>query len=87
MLDAVCGPVGKSWRVDKTYIRIRGQWCYLYRAVDKRGRTVDFRLSEHRDIQAAKAFFRIRKGQFNLTRKPGPTPRLPMQIAWNIALA
>jgi transposase-like protein len=47
-------PVGKSWRVDETYILIRGQWRYLYRAVDKQGRTVDFRLSEHRDIEAAK---------------------------------
>ena len=51
-------PVGKSWRVDETYILVGGQWRYLYRAVDKRGRTVDFRLSEHRDIEAAKAFFR-----------------------------
>ena len=49
---------GDSWRVDETYIRVRGQWRYLYRAVDKRGRTVDFRLSEHGDIEAAKAFFR-----------------------------
>lgn len=51
-------PVGRSWRVDETYIRVRGQWRYLYRAVDKRGQTVDFRLSKHRDIEAAKAFFR-----------------------------
>jgi transposase-like protein len=164
-------PVGKSWRVDETYILIRGQWSYLYRAVDKRGRTVDFRLSEHRDIEAAKAFFRkallrsrapmkvtldghwpshralfelrreariwhrvkvrtcpylnniveqdhraikartgpmlgfkvfanaartiarielihrIRKGQFRLIRKRGPTPRLPMSVARDIALA
>jgi transposase-like protein len=49
--------VGRSWRVDETYIRVRGQWRYLYRAGDKRGQTVDFRLSEHRDIEAAKAFF------------------------------
>jgi transposase-like protein len=164
-------PVGKSWRVDETYIRVRGQWRYLYRAVDKRGHTIDFRLSEHRDIEAAKAFFRkalatagapvrvtldghypshralfelrwearvwrrvkvrtcpylnniveqdhravkaragpmlgfksfvnaartiagielihrIRKGQFRLSRRPGPTPRLPMRMAWKLALA
>jgi len=164
-------PVGKSWRVDETYIRIRGRWHYLYRAVDKRGRTVDFRLSEHRDIDAARAFFRkalatagapmrvtldghwpsqralfllrrenriwrrvkvrtcaylnniveqdhraikaragpmlgfktfanaartiagielihrIRKGQFMLLRRLGPTPRLPTGVAWNLALA
>jgi transposase-like protein len=50
-------PVGKSWRLDETYIRVRGEWKYLYRAVDKQGNTVDFLLSEHRDIDAAKRFF------------------------------
>jgi transposase-like protein len=50
-------PVGTSWRVDETYIRVRGRWTYLYRAVDKQGLTVDFLLSEHRDISAAKQFF------------------------------
>src|ERR1051325_207184 len=43
-------PVGKSWRVDETYIRVRGMWKYLYHAVDKEGNTVDFLLSQHRDI-------------------------------------
>ena len=51
-------PVGCSWRCDETYILVRGRWCYLYRAVDKLGRTVDFRLSKTRDIAAATAFFR-----------------------------
>ena len=51
-------PVGTSWRVDETYIRVRGEWKYLYRAVDKQGNTVDFMLSEHRDIEAAKLFFK-----------------------------
>jgi len=50
-------PVGTSWRVDETYIRVHGRWTYLYRAVDKQGQTVDFLLSEHRDIAAAKRFF------------------------------
>jgi putative transposase len=51
-------PVGRSWRVDETYIKVKGRWVYLYRAVDKQGRTVDFYLSEQRDMGAAKHFFR-----------------------------
>jgi transposase-like protein len=50
--------VGRSWRVDETYVKIKGEWCYLYRAVDRAGRTVDFRLRDRRDISAAKGFFR-----------------------------
>src|ERR671938_1059741 len=50
-------PVGDSWRVDETYLKVKGQWVYLYRAVDKAGRTVDFLLSKKRDIAAAKRFF------------------------------
>ena len=51
-------PVGGSWRVDETYIKVRGQWVYLYRAVDKAGQTVDFFLSRNRDVNAAKSFLR-----------------------------
>ena len=50
-------PVGTSWRVDETYVKVKGRWTYLYRAVDKHGLTVDFLLSEHRDIATAKRFF------------------------------
>jgi transposase-like protein len=49
-------PVWVSWRMDETYIRIKGAWYYLYRAVDKQGQTIDFLLTEHRDEQAAKRF-------------------------------
>jgi putative transposase len=44
--------------VDETYIRVRGRWTYLYRAVDRQGLAVDFLLSERRDIAASKRFFR-----------------------------
>ena len=55
--QAYARPVGNSWRVDETYIKVKGQWVYLYRAVDKAGRTVDFLLSRRRDMAAAKRFF------------------------------
>jgi transposase-like protein len=49
--------VGGSWRCDETYINVKGRWTYLYRAVDKQGRTVDFLLTAKRDAAAAKRFF------------------------------
>jgi transposase-like protein len=50
-------PVGKSWRMDETYIRVKGEWRYLYRAVDKDGNTIDFLLRAHRDKTAARRYF------------------------------
>lgn len=50
-------PVCSSWHVDATYIKVKGRWTYLYRAVDKQGLTFDFLLSERRDIAAAIRFF------------------------------
>jgi putative transposase len=49
-------PVWISWRMDETYIRVKGEWRYLYRAVDKHGQTIDFLLTEHRDKAAALRF-------------------------------
>ena len=49
-------PVGKSWRMDETYIKIKGQWKYLYRAVDKEGQTVDFLLTIYRDKKAIRQY-------------------------------
>jgi IS6 family transposase len=47
-----------SWRVDETYIKVKGAWTYLYRAVDSLGQTIDFLLSPRRDAASAKRFFR-----------------------------
>jgi putative transposase len=52
------GQTGQSWYVDETYVRVKGKWCYLYRAIDADGNLVDFRLSEKRDMQAAQQFFK-----------------------------
>jgi transposase-like protein len=52
-----------SWRVDETYIQVKGEWVYLYRAVDASGQTIDFLLSPRRDAAAARRFFRKALGQ------------------------
>ena len=46
-------PTGPSWRADETYIKVKGVWHYLYRAVDKAGKTIDFMLLKNRDKKAA----------------------------------
>ncbi|SOD22606.1 IS6 family transposase [Nitrosomonas ureae] len=48
--------LGYSWRVDETYVKVKGKWTYLYRAVDKHGNTIDFYLSSTRNKKAAKRF-------------------------------
>jgi len=61
--------VGISWRLDETYIRVKGQWKYLYRAVDKAGRTVDFLLTAKRDRKAASRFLRKAIDQCSVPQK------------------
>jgi transposase-like protein len=62
-------PVGSSWRVDETYIKVGGRWKYLYRAVDRLGCTVDFLLTAHRDIAAARRFFERAIDQHDVPEK------------------
>jgi IS6 family transposase len=61
----------KNWRVDETYICVKGKWTYLYRAVDSTGASIDFLLSAKRDAAAAKRFF-----QKALSSPNHPTPRV-----------
>jgi transposase-like protein len=52
------GQAGRSWYVDETYVKVHGKWCYLYRAIDRDGNFVDCMLSQKRDMEAAKRFFK-----------------------------
>ncbi|MPY24517.1 IS6 family transposase [Shewanella sp. YLB-07] len=61
--------VSGSWRMDETYIKVKGKWVYYYRAVDKFGAIIDFYLSETRDEPAARAFFNKAINQHGLPEK------------------
>ena len=70
-LRSHCQPTNDSWRVDETYVRVKGKWVYLYRAVDSAGATLDFLLSEQRNAAAAKRFLeRVLRGDNH------PAPRV-----------
>lgn len=62
-------PVGSSWRMDETYVKLNGKWIYLYRAVDRYGDTVDFFLSKHRDKSSALSYFRKAITENNIPKK------------------
>ena len=64
--------VGRSWRMDETYIKVKGQWRYLYRAVDKQGQTIDFLLTEQRDEEATLRFLK------KAMRRPGVPETIPI---------
>lgn len=67
-------PVWVSWRMDETYIKVKGHWYYLYRAVDKTGQTIDFLLTAQRDEEAALRF--LKQTPFGRTRT------LAQRISW-----
>ncbi len=62
-------PVGSSWRVDETFVKVKGRWKYLYRAVDKEGATIDFLLTAKRDVKTAKRFFKKAIGSSAVPKK------------------
>jgi putative transposase len=59
------GKLGRRWYVDETYIKVKGRWCYLYRAIDREGNLVDSMLSATRDMDAAQRFFRSARSMVN----------------------
>ena len=61
-------PTNDSWRVDETYIKVKGQWMYLYHAVSYEGNTIDFSLSKTRDKKAAKRFFKKALRSFHVSK-------------------
>jgi len=61
--------VGRSWKMDETYIKVNGQWVYLYRAVDNDGYTIDFMLPKTRDCAAVMRFFKKAIGASGFTEK------------------
>ncbi|MCM3068243.1 IS6 family transposase [Priestia flexa] len=77
-------PTNDSWRVDETYVKVKGQWMYLYRAVDSEGNTIDFYLSKTRDHKAAKRFFKKALRSFHVSKPRVITvdknPTCPMAI-------
>ena len=82
-----------SWKVDETYVKIKGIWHYLYRAIDKEGNTLDWMLSKHRNKKAAKRFFKkllgnghtIDPGVINVDKSPTFPPALSELQATNEA--
>ncbi|PHE66556.1 IS6 family transposase, partial [Bacillus wiedmannii] len=77
-------PTNDSWRVDETYVKVKGQWMYLYRSVDSKGSTIDFYLSKTRDHKAAKRFFKKALRSFHVSKPRVITvdknPAYPMAI-------
>jgi putative transposase len=79
------GVVGRSWYLDKTYIKVSGRWRYLYRAIDREGNLLDSMLSEHRDKHAARRFLRRlidKAGQKPLRMTTDKHPAYTKALRW-----
>jgi len=76
-------PTNDSWRVDETYIRVKGKWVYLYRAVDSTGATIDFLLSAKRDVAAAERLLAKALGGEN---HPAPRKRSTWTVLRHMTL-
>ena len=75
-------PTNKSWRVDEAYIRVQGRWCYLYRAIDSTGATIDFLLSALRDAARPPRACSARRSAIHRIRNPASsTPIRPVSTA------
>jgi putative transposase len=72
-------PVGSSWRLVETYVKVKGNWKYLYRAVDKAGATVDFLLTAKRDRKAAQRFYARQSVSMARQRRSRSTKAAPTQ--------
>ena len=83
-MEELRAPCRLVLRVDETYIKVKGQWRYLYRAVDKQGQAVDFLLSKNRDRAAAVRFFKKRSAITRSRRRSRSTAvRRPIKPAPN----
>ena len=85
-------PVSASWKMDETYLKVKGEWQYLYRAVDKYGDTIDFMLSEKRDEPSARRFFQKAIKQHGIPEKvvidkSGSNAAALEMINWQICFA
>ena len=74
-----------AWKLDETYIKVKGKWCYLYRAIESEGNMIDFYLNKTRNHKAAKRFFKKALRSFHVSRLRvtivDKNPPYPMAIA------
>jgi transposase-like protein len=70
--------VGDRWQVDETYVKVAGQWRYVYRAIDQVGQVIDVLVAPHRDVRAARQFFQQASGATKVTPAEVTTDQAPV---------